>query len=102
MLLKNPRALARTFFTLFLLSIPLAAQTNTSTIAGVVTDESGAPVPDAKVVATLPATGQQREVSTNSSGEFVVSQIGPGLYRISVTKNGFQTAVVDNLTLNIA
>jgi hypothetical protein len=87
---------------LFLVSLSLTAQTNTSTIAGVVNDESGAPVPGAQVVAVLMSTGQQREAGTNNAGEFVVPQLGPGVYKLSVTKAGFQTAVVDNLTLNIA
>ena len=39
---------------------------------------------------------------TSSSGEFVFPQLAPGGYRISVTGTGFQTAVVENLNLNIA
>ena len=37
------------------------AQVNTSTIAGAVVDETGSAVPNAKVVTTIVATGQQRE-----------------------------------------
>lgn len=102
MFMKTCRVFCQVLSAIFLLGLPLGAQTNTSTIAGVVTDETGAAVPGAQVTATLSATGQQREASTNTAGEFVVSQLGPGLYKLTVSRNGFQTAVVDNLTLNIA
>ena len=88
-------------FTVFLAS-PGIAQVNTSTIAGAVTDESGSAVPNAKVVITLLGTGQQRETATNDAGEFVLPQFAPGAYRVNVTAPGFQTGVVENLTLNIA
>jgi hypothetical protein len=70
----------------FLITIlPLAAQVNTSTLAGLVKDETGSAVPNA-----------------NEAGEFVVPQLPPGSYRLNVTSAGFQTAVVDNIPLNIA
>ena len=78
------------------------AQVNTSTISGSVVDDSGSGVPNAKVVTTIIATGQQREAVTNGVGEFVLPQLAPGSYRITVTAPGFQTGVVENLTLNIA
>jgi hypothetical protein len=102
MFTKRRHALALAAIAIFMLGTPLTAQVNTSTISGVVNDESGAPVPNAQVVATLVSTGQERTVQTNDAGEFVVAQLAPGSYRVNVTKSGFQTAVVDNLTLNIA
>ena len=86
-----------------LFAVPsIHAQVNTSTISGAVSDESGSGVPNAKVTATIIATGQQREAVTNDVGEFVLPQLPPGGYRIAVTASGFQTGVVENLTLNIA
>lgn len=78
------------------------AQVNTSTIAGSVVDESGAAVPNAKVVATISSIGLQREVTTNENGEYVVPQIPPGVWSISVQASGFRTANVENITLRIA
>jgi hypothetical protein len=88
---------------LFLTLVSAAmAQVNTSTLAGLVKDETGAAVPNAKVTATMLGTGQQRATTSNEAGEFVVPQLAPGGYRLNITHPGFQTAVVDNITLNIA
>ncbi len=78
------------------------AQVNTSTIAGLVRDDTGSIVPNAKVQITMIDTGQQRETTSNVSGEFVVPQLGPGSYRLNVSATGFQTSIVEGLTLNIA
>ncbi|MGH9627844.1 MAG: carboxypeptidase regulatory-like domain-containing protein, partial [Bryobacteraceae bacterium] len=86
----------------FIIIHPAAAQINTSAIAGVVTDESGATVPKATVVATESSTGLRREVTTGAEGEYVFAQLAPGAYRISVQAPGFQTAVVENVRLSIA
>src|SRR6185369_65227 len=85
-----------------LLLTTVSAQVNTSAIAGVVKDESGSVIPSAKVVATLPSTGQQRETITNAAGEYVIPQLSPGTYRVNVTAPGFQGSVVQDLSLNIA
>lgn len=84
------------------LVVPLRAQVNTSTIAGMITDGSGAGVPNARVKATLVATGQQRESLTNDSGEYVIPQLAPGDYQVTVSATGFQSAQTEKLTLNIA
>ena len=87
--------------TLFCVQV-LPAQVATSTIAGVVSDSGGAMVPNARVVVVLSTTGQQREASTNDAGEYVVPQLAPGVYKVSVSTSGFQTAVVPTLSLDIA
>ena len=94
---RNAIALA-----LLLIVAPGYAQISTSTIAGVVTDESNAAVPGAQVTVEMEGTGLKREAATNQNGEYVIPQLSPGRYRISVTAAGFQTAVVENLTLAIA
>ena len=93
---------AAMFFTAILFSISAPAQNTTSTIAGVITDQTGAVVSNARIVATLLTTAQQRESTSNSHGEYVFAQLAPGAYRVNVTAPGFQTAVVENLNLDIA
>ena len=82
--------------------ISIPAQVSTSTIAGVVRDESGSVVPGAKVVVALAATGLQREATTDQAGEYVIPQLPPGVYKVTVQASGFQTAVAENVTLSIA
>ena len=101
-LLSNRHIFQRITCALLFCIAQVWGQVNTSTIAGVVKDEAGAVVPNAKVSATLTGTGQQREATSNDLGEYVVPQLGPGTYKVSVTAPGFQTAVVEALTLNIA
>jgi hypothetical protein len=93
---------AATCFAAILFTFSGPAQVTTSTIAGVVTDQTGSVVTNARIVATVPATGQQRGATTNSLGEYVLAQLAPGVHRVTVTATGFQTSVVENLTLDIA
>lgn len=101
-LLSNRHIFHRIACVLLFCAAQVWGQVNTSVIAGVVKDEAGAVVPNAKVSATLTGTGQQREATSNDLGEYVLPQLSPGTYKISVTAPGFQTAVVESLTLNIA
>jgi hypothetical protein len=87
---------------LALVILPLSAQLTTSTIAGVVTDAAGGAVPNVRVVATVSSTGQQRESTTNSAGEYVITQLAPGGYTLAASATGFQTAVVKAVNLDIA
>ncbi|MBL8212664.1 MAG: TonB-dependent receptor [Bryobacterales bacterium] len=82
--------------------LPAFGQTNTSTIAGTITDETGAAVPNAKITATISSIGLVREVTGSDQGEYVIAQIPPGGWRITVTATGFRQAVVENVPLNIA
>jgi hypothetical protein len=85
------------------LSIPWAsAQTNTSAIAGVITDESGSSVPAATVTVTDLATGQVRSSKASASGDFVVPQLAPGKYDVKVEAQGFQTSLASSIALEIA
>jgi hypothetical protein len=82
---------------LVLLSIlPAAAQVTTADLAGHVTDPKGLVIAGAKVTVLNTDTGFMREVTTNDSGDFIVYQIPPGTYKISISRDGFATKVYDN------
>ncbi len=71
---------------------PAVAQaTSTGTIAGVVTDQTGAVVNGATVMLTDKATAATHSVTTNEAGRYVLTNIEPGTYEVSVTKQGFST-----------
>src|SRR5262249_3306200 len=74
---------------LSLLSISLYAQ-NTATIAGLVTDPSGAAVEGAKVTVVNTVTPLARNVESNASGQYVVPSVPTGAYTVSAVCTGFQ------------
>ena len=80
-------ALAGLCFLIFV--TPVDAQV-TATIAGTVTDQSGAVVPDANVMLVNEATQFVRSVNTDANGAYVASAIPSGAYSITVSKPGFQ------------
>ena len=73
------------------LAIHSQGQTTNGLITGSVTDATGATVPGAVVTVTNPATGVPRTATSNESGTYVVPQLTPGSYDISVEKQGFAT-----------
>ncbi|MFM8534958.1 MAG: carboxypeptidase regulatory-like domain-containing protein, partial [Acidimicrobiia bacterium] len=71
----------------------------TSTISGVVTDNTGAVVPGATVVSLHKATGVSQEGITNSDGTFAFPSMPPGTYTVTVSLPGFRTVVVNDVVL---
>ncbi|MCC6264880.1 MAG: TonB-dependent receptor [Bryobacterales bacterium] len=68
----------------------LAAQGLTGQIAGTVTDPTGSAIPGAVVTVVSVETATSREVATNNNGDFVVPQLLRGIYKVSITANGFK------------
>jgi Carboxypeptidase regulatory-like domain len=68
-------------------------------LGGVITDKSGAMVPDAKV--TISGAADRRVVMTDSAGRFLASDLTPGMYSVSVEKAGFQGQSAKNLEVVI-
>jgi hypothetical protein len=75
----------------FLLQLPLMAQYSSS-IQGIVSDRSGAVVPEALVTVANEATGVARTMTTSGDGFFRVVDLGPGKYDVAVNRPGFQTS----------
>jgi hypothetical protein len=71
----------------------LYAQSTTSgDIAGLVTDATGAAVPNAKIVVTNSDTGFSQSVTSGTNGGYRAPLLKPGVYRVTVTANGFETS----------
>src|SRR5215467_8880862 len=70
-----------------------------ATITGVVSDGSGAAVPDAKVTITDQGTNVQTVVGTNSAGNYSTPPLILGTYRVTVEKSGFKTFSREGIVL---
>ena len=64
-------------------------------INGTVKDPNGAVVVGAKVTVRSEATGATRDAVTDNQGQFKVGELGPGGYKVTVTRDGFKTAERD-------
>ena len=76
-------------------------QITTGTIQGTVTDANGAAVPDAGVEVKNLGTNATRTTATDEEGRFIVLQLQPGLYNVTVTKSGFATLVAEKAELTV-
>jgi hypothetical protein len=88
----------------------LGQAANTGTIAGTVTDPSGAAVVDATITLTDIATNTERTAVTNEAGRYIFANVISGTYNLTINKTGFRVskltkqvvAVGTVLTLNVA
>lgn len=73
-----------------------------ASLTGVVTDSSGAVVPDATVRLTDTKTNASYETKTNSVGAYTFLKVLPGAgYRLSVSKDGFATQNIENIYVGL-
>lgn len=94
--------LALTAGTMLLLFPPwVFGQAVSGSITGFVTDPSGASIPNAAVTATNVATGVETKRATESSGLYLITNLLPGTYKISVEATGFQRTVQGNILLSV-
>src|ERR1700751_2091463 len=77
---------------LYMASAPAWAQSmNSGTVAGAVTDASGAMIGRATVTRTDNPNNVARTATTNAAGRYVFVDVTPGTYTVSVSKAGFAT-----------
>ena len=76
---------------LLLVSISAFAQSDLSTITGIIKDPSGSAVPNAKLVVHNEASGVERTTASSESGTFSVTNLPSGMYTVTVTAQGFKT-----------
>src|SRR5882757_5356914 len=70
----------------------LEAQTITGSVNGMVTDPTGAVVPNAKVTATNVDTGIETPSTTNGDGIYNIRFLQIGNYKVTVEAPGFSPA----------
>src|SRR5208282_1509463 len=77
------------------------AQVESGKVVGSVRDASGAVVADATVTITEKQTNAERRTTSNSGGEYVVTELKPGTYTVKAEREGFKTAVEAAFKLDI-
>jgi hypothetical protein len=77
-------------FVSLLFTSPLRAQTDLGTVNGIVTDATGALVPNATVLLTSVDSGNVRNATSNDKGQFSINALQRGLYTAHVEAQGFQ------------
>src|SRR6185312_8678871 len=84
---------SRLLLFVFVCSVLAVSQSITSgDISGVVTDPSGAVVPNAQVTAVSDATGETHTTTSNGQGVYRFSFLKPGSYTVAATSAGLQAA----------
>ncbi len=82
-------------------SAPAVAQVSGATMSGLITDPSGAGIPNASVSIKNTGTGEVREVPTNGDGFYSAPNLLPGNYEVTITAQGFNKVVQKGITLTV-
>ncbi len=77
----------------------LTAQTENARIAGVVRDQANAIIPNATVLVKNERTGEERTVTSNADGVFVVTNLKPSSYKITASATNFAASNYTNIEL---
>jgi hypothetical protein len=75
---------------------------STATVHGTITDPQGAVIAGAKVTVRNVATGIERTIQSDSAGNYQAPALPVGTYRITVDAAGFETTVLEALTLEVS
>src|ERR1700675_2071891 len=87
---------------LLAVAVPLISQTTTGRILGTVSDQSGATVAGAAVVVPDIQRGTTRAVASDASGDYVVTELQPGIYKVRAEAKGFKTVERVNIVVEVA
>lgn len=85
-----------------LTSVLAFGQAASASLAGTVTDSTGAVVPDAAVSVVSSETGVTRTTTTSSTGNYRVDSLPPGSYIVKVTKSGFAASSASSVVLAVS
>jgi hypothetical protein len=78
------------------------SQDISATLRGTVHDGAGSVVSGAVVTVENNGTGAIHSTTTNSTGDYVVVQLPPATYTVTVTGKGFEASTFTNIVLNVA
>src|SRR6476660_3520682 len=77
------------------------ALSQTAQMTGTISDQSGASVPNTTVTVTNVNTGVARSSITNASGNYLVTALLPGTYRVTTQAEGFKQMSREPIILEV-
>ena len=86
---------------MIILASVVQAQVESGKVVGTVRDASAAVLADAAVTVTETQTNAERKTTSNSGGEYVVTELKPGTYTVMAEREGFKTSVQTAFKLDI-
>lgn len=97
--MKTISAMTKSCFALALFAT--SAYSQTAQVTGTITDSTGATVPHAQVVATNTETGVARASVTNEAGNYLITALFPGPYRVTAAAPGFKQMKREGMQLAV-
>ncbi|HMG32938.1 MAG TPA: TonB-dependent receptor [Blastocatellia bacterium] len=79
----------------------ICAQSTNASLTGRITDPAKALIADSKVAAITADTNVRYETTTNNSGQYYLTNLPPGAYRIEVEKAGFKKLIKPDVILHV-
>ncbi|MDQ3473520.1 MAG: carboxypeptidase-like regulatory domain-containing protein, partial [Acidobacteriota bacterium] len=86
---------------LILLPSFATAQTHRASVRGTIGDPSKAVVSGAEITFTNTSTNESRTATSDADGEYAVSALPAGVYRVQVSSPGFAAHVHESLALTV-
>jgi hypothetical protein len=81
--------------------LPAFSQLNLGSVAGTVTDSTGAVIAGAKVTVTDVQRGVSRTLTTDTTGSYSAPSLTPGTYAVKAEYQGFQTLNRTDVTVGV-
>src|SRR5947209_10848184 len=95
------RIVSAFLFTALWFTCVAIGQTETATVSGLITDETGAVVPGAEVKLQSVDRGTVTTATTNDAGIYVFASVHPGQYQVTVHKAGFKQVDLLGMIVNV-
>ncbi len=72
-----------------------------ASLAGTITDSTGAVIPGAKLTLTNEASGAQQEFESDGAGQYSFRNLPPGKYDLAVSATGFESSIHKGIELAV-
>lgn len=89
------------FFVVSSFGLAFGQTVDSQQITGVITDPTGAAVPQAEVTVTNEATGVSRVVRSNDDGNYTVLNLPVGVYTVSTVMQGFKKSILTGVSVDV-